>query len=63
TVENRKGPTGPLLITTVISEYAETEGLIFPIKIAQLSNNQKVIMAVESVEVNPKLDKSKFTWE
>lgn len=63
TVENRKGPTGPLLITKVISEYAETEGLFFPIKIAQISNNQKVIMAVESVEVNPKLDKSKFTWE
>lgn len=62
-VENRKGPTGPLLITTVISEYVETEGFKFPVKIAQLSNNQKIIMSVESIEINPKLEKSKFTWE
>ena len=61
--EERMGPTGPVMLTTAISGYKSFGDFLFPTEIARLSNNQKMIITIEDVMLNPRVDKSIFTWE
>lgn len=61
--EHRTGPTGPVQVFVAYDEYQEFDGLQYATKITRLSNNQRMVLTLESVEPNARVDKSQFKWE
>ena len=61
--EHRTGPTGPVQVFVAYDEYQEFDGLQYATKITRLSNNQRMVLTLDSVEPNARVDKSQFEWE
>ena len=61
--EHRTGPTGPVQVFVAYDEYHEFDGLQYATKITRLSNNQRMVLTLESVEPDARIDKSQFEWE
>ena len=62
-LEERSGPTGPVMLSTEYGNYQSFGDLKFPTQIAQRSNNQQMQLTIESIELNPRIDQSTYTWE
>ena len=62
-VEERTGPTGPVTIKTSYENYRAFEGISFPTRIVQRSNNQKMEFSIETVQPGARVDKKQFEWE
>ncbi len=63
TTEERTGPTGPIILTIEYEDYRTFGGLTFPTQIARRSNNQRMDFTIESIDLNPRIDQSIYSWE
>lgn len=56
----REGPLGSVPVTIRYSQYESVKGLQFPKLVEQIAGGQSLPMRFETIDLNPKLDPSKF---
>jgi len=56
----REGPMGNVPVTIRYAEYENVKGLKFPMLVEQIAGGQSLPMRFESIEMNTKIDATKF---
>ena len=59
-IEERFGPSGPMKVITAYAGYTLVDGILFPMQFAQITRDEQIIITLEEIKPNARIDSSLF---